>query len=227
MAEAELPLVTVVTPTWQRHDLITRNVESVMAQTYSRVQHIVVSDGPDDELVRKLAPLTGKWESSGYELIVKTLPEHDNTVKWGMRARQHGIDTAGGSLIAYLDDDNLYHPTHIERLANLLSKDSEAGFAYSRFMYYDFFVVTAQYFNTPSIHGSNPPMFCHIDTSCIMHRKEILDIEGCNWRAHHFTIDWSLVERWMAAGIKWAYDVEVTVDYFKDARRYHEYKEAQ
>ena len=45
------PLVTVVTPTWQRHPLLfSRCVPPVQAQDYPAVEHIVVSDGPDPVL---------------------------------------------------------------------------------------------------------------------------------------------------------------------------------
>src|SRR5262252_1881600 len=50
-----LPSVDVVTPTWERHDvLLNRAIPSVQAQTYPNVRHIVVSDGPDMELFKLL-----------------------------------------------------------------------------------------------------------------------------------------------------------------------------
>jgi glycosyltransferase involved in cell wall biosynthesis len=55
MAEQDLPLVPIVTSTWRRADmLMQRCIPSVMAQSYPNVEHIIVSDGPDDELLGKL-----------------------------------------------------------------------------------------------------------------------------------------------------------------------------
>jgi glycosyltransferase involved in cell wall biosynthesis len=55
VAEQELPLVSVVTSTWRRADvLMQRCIPSVMAQSYPNVEHIIVSDRPDDELLGKL-----------------------------------------------------------------------------------------------------------------------------------------------------------------------------
>ena len=49
------PLVAVITPTWQRTGLLlSRCIPSVQAQDYPRVEHIVVSDGPDPDLQGKL-----------------------------------------------------------------------------------------------------------------------------------------------------------------------------
>jgi hypothetical protein len=47
-----IPQVTIVTPTWQRHDLLlNRAIPSVQAQGYPGVEHLVISDGPDPPLV--------------------------------------------------------------------------------------------------------------------------------------------------------------------------------
>ena len=55
MAEQELPLVSVVTSTWRRADvLMQRCIPSVMAQSYPNFEHIIVSDRPDDKLLDKL-----------------------------------------------------------------------------------------------------------------------------------------------------------------------------
>ena len=45
------PLVSVVTPTWQRHEwLLERCIASVQAQTYPLIEHVIVCDGPDPGL---------------------------------------------------------------------------------------------------------------------------------------------------------------------------------
>lgn len=45
------PLVSVITPTWNRHDLLlTRCLPSVQAQDYPAVEHVIISDGPDEDL---------------------------------------------------------------------------------------------------------------------------------------------------------------------------------
>jgi len=52
---ADEPLVSVVTPTWQRHRiLLERCIPSVQSQDYPNVQHVIVSDGPDPELASRL-----------------------------------------------------------------------------------------------------------------------------------------------------------------------------
>lgn len=194
------PLVSVVTPTWQRHDkLFGRSLPSVEAQLYPHVEHIVVSDGPDDDLYSalKARPRPG--------LRYAELPAHDPTARWGHWARLAGIDLAKGDIIAYLDDDNSFRPSHLLRTVDALTAKPDAGFAYSRVLMH----IYSQEYEI----GLDPPRYGQIDTSCIVHRKEIL--KQHTWQQSLPSIDWDLVERWMVAGIDWAFVPETTVDYFR------------
>jgi GT2 family glycosyltransferase len=52
------PLVSVITPTWQRHELLLEAIENVRQQTYRPIEHVIVSDGPDAmNCVRMLAQM--------------------------------------------------------------------------------------------------------------------------------------------------------------------------
>jgi GT2 family glycosyltransferase len=199
------PLVSVITPTWRRRDLLLRRcIPSVAAQTYPAVEHVIVSDGPDRDLGAAAAvPETGLTASRKVRLVLGELAEHDPAGWWGHRARLRGIQLAHGDLIAWLDDDNTYRPGHLHRLASLLRDHPHAGFAYSR--------IKMHHANRSVTVGSDPPQFRGIDTSAIMHRREILSI--ATWRPVPAP-DWDLVERWMQAGVTWAADPETTADYY-------------
>ena len=125
------PLVSVITPTWQRHDLLLKRcIPSVQAQTYPEIEHVIISDGGDPELALKVAALYPA-------LHVPPIHFHqlDNDLRggqWGVMPRLHGLELATGDLIAYLDDDDAYRPNHVELLVQALAEDPEAGFAYSQ-----------------------------------------------------------------------------------------------
>jgi glycosyltransferase involved in cell wall biosynthesis len=192
------PLVSVITPTWQRHDLlVNRCIPSVQAQTYPAVEHVVVSDGPDPELTAMIA---------GQVKAFECLPEHDPVARWGHFARLRGLELAKGDYIAYLDDDNAFRPDHVARLVAALKHDPGAGFAYS--------LILMNGHGPPYIVGADPPFCGGIDTSAIMHRRALL--QTATWRDEgwHPTVEWDLVERWMAAGVTWVLDGEITADYY-------------
>ena len=77
------PAVSVITPTWQRHDLLTgRCIPSVRDQLYGgTVEHVIVSDGPDESLAARVPG-------------VAFLPDHQLARNRGVRARAHGTALA-------------------------------------------------------------------------------------------------------------------------------------
>lgn len=185
------PRVSVITPTWQRRDLLLKRcVPSVEDQDYQGVvEHVIVSDGPDPTL----PPMAG----------LTMLTEHRALVNRGVLARWHGTQLANGDVLAYLDDDNAWRPRHLGTLVRALV-DSGADFAYSRALCHsDRFSYSV---------GLSPPAFAQIDTSLIVHRRELLDV--ANWRPSVGPSDWDLVRRWTEAGAKWAFVPEITLDYY-------------
>lgn len=183
-------LVSVVTPTWQRVMRLKRQcIPSVHAQTYRPVEHIIVSDGPD----RKLNGIPG----------VVFLPSHEPARNRGILARAHGAGLASGPYIAYLDDDNTWRPDHLELLVGALERTG-ADFAYSR-------ALCTEAHGYRWVIGQDPPVYAQIDTSLIVHRRELLDSEG--WEQSDMPADWDLVNRWMKAGATWVHVPVVTLDY--------------
>jgi len=198
------PLISVITPTWQRHaELTTTCMPSVRNQTYpGEIEHVIVSDGPDPGLAA--AMIRSGRPGRRVSLVLGELASHDPAIRWGYRAKLRGVQLATGSLVAWLDDDNTFRPAHLHRLARLLRDHPEAGFAYSR--------IEMHHAHRSVIVGSDPPMFGGIDTSAILHRREILDV--ATWQTGVPADDWDLVERWMKAGVTWACDPQITADYY-------------
>jgi glycosyltransferase involved in cell wall biosynthesis len=195
-----VPLVSVITPTWQRHDLlISRCIPSVQAQDYPAVEHVIVSDGPDPALRAKLTGLPVRFAE---------LPEHDPAARWGHWARLHGIDLAQGEYITYLDDDDAYRPGHASVLAAALDAQPGAGFAYGRMIMH----TQASYYRV----GTDPPEYGQIGTP-VMHRREVLGV--ATWEQSTPTIDWDLVSRWLAAGVGYVSVGADTVDVWPGAFR--------
>lgn len=192
--------ITVVTPTWQRHALLTtRCIPSVAAQTVP-VEHVVVSDGPDPALQALLADAD--------VVYVEVDQHHDHPTNVGGWARNRGLEVATGDLIAYLDDDNAYRPHHIAALAAALHTDPGADFAYSRMFRH----------GIGDIIGSTPPRHGTIDSSLIMHRRDTPNRFG-RWPAPSgYSIDWELVQAWLAGGAKWVHVPDITVDYYHQRR---------
>lgn len=198
-------MISVVTPTWQRHEiLLQRCVPSVQRQDYlGRIEQVVVSDGPDPELEEQIRILD---DIAWHPFVFDQLPEHDPARDFGNRPRLRALELVHGEYIAYLDDDNAYLPHHISLLADALNR-SGADFVYSSMLRH-----------WPDGHtdvvGSSPPTYSHIDTSLIMHRRSLL--EKATWQvSQRPDPDWGIVACWLEAGATWEFVPVITVDYYR------------
>jgi glycosyltransferase involved in cell wall biosynthesis len=100
------PLISVVLPTRDRHQLLARAIESVERQTYSNWELLIVDDGSVDETAQFLAGLDHPK--------IRCLRGNGRGV---CAARNVALAAAGGELIAYLDDDNTMHPGWLKAVA--------------------------------------------------------------------------------------------------------------
>lgn len=98
-------LVSVVIPTRNRPGLVPRAVKSALNQTFRSIEVVVVLDGPDESTARTLAQIDDS------RLWVMTLPQSVGAPE----ARNAGVRNARGRWIAFLDDDDEWMPTKIER----------------------------------------------------------------------------------------------------------------
>ncbi len=114
-------LVTVVIPTYSRPKHLIRAINSVLDQTYSNIEIIVVDDNGE-----------GTPQQLATENLLKNMIENNkiNYVKHecnknGSAARNTGLSMAKGEYIAFLDDDDIYMPKKIEVQAKFLDTSSD------------------------------------------------------------------------------------------------------
>lgn len=115
-----LPRVSVIVRTKDRPGLLAEALASLRAQSFPDFETVLVNaGGPIPEPVLTPAP--------GRELrVVVPAPP-------GRRAQSlnAGLAAARGLYVAYLDDDDLYRPAHLEALARALDGDEAVGAAFS------------------------------------------------------------------------------------------------
>lgn len=121
---SELPLVSIVTRTYQGRDKYLREcVASVINQTYPHIEYIIVEDGGNShaEFIQQL--------NCAYEThTIKYLPQPKNGRS---SAGNQGVAAACGKWVMFLDDDDLLFPDHVEILVAELLKNSNVRAAYS------------------------------------------------------------------------------------------------
>ena len=97
--------MSVITPTLDRITFLRRALDSLRAQTYDDFEAIVVVDGPSPEV----ADFVANHEDPRVRLVQRD-------VNGGVAAaRNSGIAAARGRYVGFLDDDDLWMPTKLER----------------------------------------------------------------------------------------------------------------
>lgn len=117
------PLVSVVTPTYNRAASLREAIESVQAQTYPHWELIIVDDGSTD----------------GTRQLVEQCQARDPRIRYvhqandgSAPARKHGIGLAQGEFIAFIDDDDLWLPDKLRRQVAFLQEHPAVAFLYTR-----------------------------------------------------------------------------------------------
>lgn len=113
------PLVSVVITTYNRPELLPQAVESVRNQTYENLEIIVVDDCSDKPAVTLLA--------DGPDLRIF---RHDEN-RGANAARNTGIEASSGEFLAFLDDDDTWHPTKLEKQVAAFGDDDEIVMVYT------------------------------------------------------------------------------------------------
>jgi len=99
-------LVTVVVPIFKVEKYLNRCIESIVKQTYEKIENIIVDDGSPDNCPE----MCDEWAKKDSRIKVI----HKQNAGLGM-ARNTGIDNANGEYICFFDSDDYIHPNTIEK----------------------------------------------------------------------------------------------------------------
>jgi len=108
-------LVSVIIPTYKRSDTLKRAIDSVCKQTYTNIEIIVVDDNALFPEIRE----NNRVLLSNYSNAI--LVENEVNLGGGL-SRNAGIERSNGDFIAFLDDDDEYCPTKIEKQYKLFKE---------------------------------------------------------------------------------------------------------
>lgn len=105
------PKVSIVTPVYNSAQFIQSTIESVLSQTYTHWELILVDDGSTDKSLQRIEPFLQHDQ-------IKLIAFKKN--KGVAIARNEGTKHASGSYIAFLDSDDLWLPNKLETQINLM-----------------------------------------------------------------------------------------------------------
>ncbi len=122
---SDTPEVTIITPCYNSSRYITECIQSVLNQSFSDWEMIIVDDNSRDSTLDVISKV------SSHENRIKVL-ELDKNVG-PSKARNIGFDNSNGKFIAFLDSDDIWYPEKLEYQVNYMNKN-KYSFTYT---YYD------------------------------------------------------------------------------------------
>ncbi|HTL48429.1 MAG TPA: glycosyltransferase family A protein [Verrucomicrobiae bacterium] len=118
-----MPKVSVIIPAYSRPESLRRAALSVLAQTFSDLELLIVHNGPHE----------------GPRDVAKELETEDKRVRYhfvkkadAVTARNMGVDLAAGDYIAFLDDDDEWLPEKLEKQLAVFEELPSVGMVYVR-----------------------------------------------------------------------------------------------
>ncbi|MBP2075898.1 glycosyltransferase family 2 protein [Oceanobacillus polygoni] len=175
MSEYIPGMVSVIIPTFKRADKLRRAIDSVLNQTYYKIELLVVNDNePDDDFSIRLEELISSIEDKRLFLVHQE--KHVN----GAAARNAGIERAKGEYIAFLDDDDTWIKTKLEKQINTFKKHPKVGLVTTG-VYYIYEKEKVTYESIPNAFGDVSKDI--LISNCVggtqaMVKKSILDKVG-------------------------------------------------
>lgn len=163
-------LVSVIIPTYNREKTILASIDSVLNQTYTNLECIVVDDCSTDntqDLVRAITDRRLKYIRCDFNV-------------GSSKARNVGINIAAGNYITFNDSDSYWNKDKLEKQINYFGECPECGMVYCRFWYRtpetDRILPSMKYKKT-ELEGHIYERLLRgnvVDTSAMMIKKEVI-----------------------------------------------------
>ncbi len=115
--------VSVILPTRDRPAFLLEALGTIARQTHLEMELVLVRDGG--------APFSEEVRAAADRLEFPTVFEERDEGEGLAQARNRGLARARADVMAFLDDDDLWEPDHVKRLAAAFDRDPEAVVAYS------------------------------------------------------------------------------------------------
>lgn len=125
IAEAPLPLVSVVIPFYNNKKWLPRALNSILSQTYNNIEVIVVDDGSEEDI------------SDIQEMQDERVKLYRNKNFGPAFSRNYGISKSNGKYISFLDSDDFWEENKLEIQISAMEKNNAVWSQHNYYYYYD------------------------------------------------------------------------------------------
>lgn len=169
------PKVSIVTPSYNQGEYLEKTIDSVLSQTYSNIEFIIVDGCSTDSTAKVLQ----KYRDTIAHIIVEKDTGQANAINKGLKI-------ASGDLLTWLNSDDLLQPYAIEKVVLEFENNPTIDFVYGDIKLIDQVGVDLSYLRGSRI--SKPSVFYELDLP--------IPQQGSTWRRSVTEKIGLLDERW-------------------------------
>lgn len=190
-----VPTISVITPNLNQGPFIERTILSVLEQQYPKTEYIVQDGCSSDEslsVIKRYDAQIASWSS------VKDKGQ-SQAINFGMK-RSHG------DIMAYLNSDDVLLPGSLHFVANFFSNNPDIDVVYGDRLLIDEQDQVINYWVLPKHDDATLHWADYVPQETMFWRRSAWDkVGGCIDESFHFAMDWDLILRFQAAGLKFAH----------------------
>jgi len=139
MIKKNNPLVSIISPCYNAELWVGRMLDSVLKQTYKNIEMLCVNDGSTDSTENIIKSYTEEFQKNGMKLVY--IKQSNSGF---VSATNFGLKHAMGEYISYLDSDDFFVESAIEKRVNALEKNKDYAV-----VSHDFYTVDEKNINEP------------------------------------------------------------------------------
>lgn len=119
------PVVSIITPVYNAEKFLDETIESVLKQTYESYEYLLIDDCSTDNS----SSIIKKYANGNPKVKYIKLDKNSGAAV----ARNAGIKKSNGRFIAFIDSDDVWYPTKLEKQLNYMSQNN-VGFTYTKYV---------------------------------------------------------------------------------------------
>ena len=204
----DLPLVSIVTPSYNQARFLEKTMRSVLEQDYPRLEYLVVDGASTDgsvDLIKKYAGQLKWWVS-----------EKD---KGQAEAINKGLTRAKGEIVAWINSDDYYMPGAIAGAVKALDEHPEVGMVYGNVRVVDEHEKILNNLAYADWQVADLMAFRIIGQPAVFMRREVLEKTGFLDPSYHLLLDHQLwIRLALAGGMKYVPELWASAHYHEDCK---------
>ena len=200
-----VPLISVVVPSYNHEEFITECITSILNQDYSNIEIIIVDDCSTDNSFELISSKLADKISCADNINKYSINRFDNN-EGAHEAINYGIDHSTGEYVTLINSDDIYFENRLSSLYKLVSQ-SDADFAFSKVCYIDqegngindlfcskFQSLQESIFNYPSVSFSLLSGQAAITSGNFFFSRKLYELTG-PFRPLKYCHDWDFILR--------------------------------